>query len=173
MSVYIALLRGINVSGQKSILMEDLKKLFEDAGFAKVRTYIQSGNVLFESKKKGDAALARFIEKKIEVKYGFDVTVVIRTVDEIEKILATNPFKKPKGEKVYVCMAEEMPSAEAAKQLAKSDEYKLIGGEVFILPKGGFGKTLFNNNWFEKKLGVRATTRNTDTLEKLLALGRA
>jgi uncharacterized protein (DUF1697 family) len=180
MNTCIALLRGINVGGQKSVKMDDLKKLFEDMGFVEVRTYIQSGNVVFESGKKGDAALAAAIEKKIEAKYGFDVTVILRDAAAIEKILAANPFRKLKlkpEERVYVTLMDKRPGAEALKKLDKylgpDQEFHLKGAEIFILPKGGYGKTFFNNNFFEKTLGVKATTRNTLTLEKLAAMGKA
>jgi uncharacterized protein (DUF1697 family) len=180
MTTYIALLRGINVGGAKSVLMADLKKLFESMGFKKVQTYIQSGNVLFQSEKQGDEKLAAAIEKKIETKYGFHVPVVLRTLAEMEKILETNPYRKVKLaglDRIYFTLLAEPPSKEALKNLVpnpkEKDEFKVVKKEVYLFCRGSYGTALYNNNWFEKKLGMEATTRNQETMEKLVSLGQA
>lgn len=82
---YISLLRGINVSGQKKISMPDLKALYESLDLKNVKTYIQSGNVVFQSENSNTIILAEQIEKKILEKYQFDVPVIIRTPEEVKK----------------------------------------------------------------------------------------
>ncbi len=88
---YIALLRGINVSGHKSIKMVDLVKLFESLSFRNVKTYVQSGNVIFESPSVDTSTIAGKIEKKIKQTHGFSVDIIIRTSDEFEKLISRNP----------------------------------------------------------------------------------
>ena len=178
MNVYIALLRGINVSGQKIIKMEALKKAFEALHFDRVTTYIQSGNVVFRSP--SDAALVRTqIENKLLKAFGYDVVVIVKTIQEIEKAMKRNPFKKiqtDKGERLYVSFLSERPAKAAVQSLTavKSDvdEIRLIGTEVYILCRNGFGNSLFSNTFLEKKLAVSATTRNWDTVQKLLSLAK-
>jgi uncharacterized protein (DUF1697 family) len=92
--IYVALLRGINVGGHKLIKMKELARIFADAGFKNVRTYVASGNVIFESGSANRAALTRKIEKALQKALGYDVTVVLRTLSEIESIVNRNPFKK-------------------------------------------------------------------------------
>ena len=98
METYISILRGINVSGQKKILMADLKALYENLQFENVKTYIQSGNVVFKSEKKlADADTAKRIEEAIQKKYGFHVPVIIRSHKELEKVIASNSFLSEKN----------------------------------------------------------------------------
>lgn len=177
MPIYIALLRGINVSGQKIIPMIDLKSLFDKMGLKKAKTFIQSGNVIFE----GDgtpASLTARIEKGIRKRFGFEVTVVLRSLPQLAKAVAEMPFKKTKeGEKVYITYLAESPSKEGAMALqalaSPVDEIVLGRAEVYILIRGGYGKSIFSNTLVEKKLGVRATTRNLASSQKLIALASA
>ncbi len=95
METYISLLRGINVSGQKKILMADLKALYETLKFKGVVTYIQSGNVIFKTdKKESNQNLAKKIEQSIFKKYNFNVPLIVRSTSEIENIISNNPFLK-------------------------------------------------------------------------------
>ena len=92
METYIALLRGINVSGQKMVKMEELKKAMEELDFGNVRTYIQSGNILFEFKRSHPSLVAGKIAGKIQDRFGFDVPVIIRTLHELGRISKNNPY---------------------------------------------------------------------------------
>ena len=94
-NTYIALLRGINVSGHKKIKMPDLKAMFEALGFTNVRTYIQSGNVVFESNFAAD--LESKISAKILEQFGFEVSVICRTAEELEQVIARNPYVEMEG----------------------------------------------------------------------------
>src|SRR6187399_408069 len=103
MQTYIALLRGINVSGHKKIKMPDLKAMFEALGFTNVHTYIQSGNVVFESK--SATGLESKISAKILEQFGFEVSVICRTAKEMEQVITRNPYAGMVGfeaEKLYV-----------------------------------------------------------------------
>ncbi len=178
MATYISILRGINVSGQKKIRMEDLKKLYEEAGFSEVTTYIQSGNVIFKtSTGLSIPGISQKIEKAIEEKYHFNVPIIIRTDDEMHKILSSNPFLKEEGlnlEKLHVTFLEEKPEPIDIKEIRKfnfpPDVFHIIGKEVYLYCPGGYGNTKLSNTFFENKLRVKATTRNWNTVGKLAEL---
>ncbi len=177
MAIYIALLRGINVSGQKIIKMEDLKKAFESLHYEHVTTYIQSGNVVFSSVERSTEHLRMQIEDTVLKIFGHEVPVIIKTTKEIEKVIKRNPFKKiktQKGEKLHISFLSGKPDKAAAENLAAVkndvDEIRLSGSEVYILCRNGYGQTLFSNTFIEKKLAIASTTRNWDTVQKLLSL---
>ncbi|TMV50762.1 DUF1697 domain-containing protein [Paenibacillus mesophilus] len=176
-TTYIALLRGINVNGQKLIKMDHLKSIFESMPVSRVRTYIQSGNVLFEVEDRGTDQIRESIESKLKDALGYKVDVVVRTKDELELTVADNPFEEdgaPDDGKIYVSFLSEKPTAEALRVLASFqsdvDEYRVAGREVYIRCRGQYGKSLFSNNFLEKKLGVIATTRNWQTVNKLVSM---
>ena len=178
MNTYIALLRGINVSGQKIIKMEALKKAFESLNYERVTTYIQSGNVVFESAA-NVTSLRTPIEKELLKSFGFEVPVIVKTVKEIEETIKRNPFKKiktEKGERLHVSFLSGIPAKAAVKELTAVkndiDEIRLSGSEVYILTRNGYGKSLFSNTFIEKKLAVSATTRNWETVQTLLSLAK-
>jgi uncharacterized protein (DUF1697 family) len=176
MSKFIALLRGINVSGQKQIKMSDLKTLFEATGFQDVKTYIQSGNVIFSAKEKSKRKLGNKSSLAIKSKYGFDVRVIVITPDEIECVLKNNPFFKNKkdAEKLYVIFLSENPLVENIKKLNainySPEEYVIDGRYIYLFVPNGYGKAKLNNNLFENKLKVFGTTRNWNTVNKLFGL---
>jgi uncharacterized protein (DUF1697 family) len=177
MTAYVALLRGINVSGQKIILMADLKKLFESLKFTDVKTFIQSGNVVFQGGKGSDRELAEAIEKAIAKKYSFHVPVIIRKAQELAAVVEANPYRGAKlkeGERIYVSYLSEPPAKDAIKKLgtygSEVDEFTVKGSEVYILCRGGYGNSVFSNTLMEKCLGVKSTTRNLETTTKLIAL---
>lgn len=177
-TTYIALLRGINVNGQKLIKMDHLKSIFESMPVSRVRTYIQSGNVLFEAEERNSDRIRESIESKLKDALGYKVDVVVRTKDELERTVAGNPFEEdgaPADDgKIYVSFLSEKPTAEALRVLASFqsdvDEYRAAGREVYIRCRGQYGKSLFSNNFLEKKLGVIATTRNWQTVNKLVSM---
>jgi len=176
---YISLLRGINVSGQKSIKMTDLVNVFESLGFKDVRTYVQSGNVIFEYDSVDTTIITSKIEKKINQIYGFTVNVIIRTKDELEKIISNNHFlKKHKIEidKLHVTFLSYLPDKQTASDLdikkEENEQFIIIGKEVYLYCPNGYGETKLNNQIFEKKLKTIATTRNWRTTNKLLELSK-
>lgn len=178
MKTYISILRGINVSGQKKILMTDLKALYESLGFEEVSTYIQSGNVIFKTDEKlSNQDIAKEIEKAILEKYNFEVPVIIRSAEEIRNVISANPFLAETDinvEKLHVTFLADAPgkaSLESIKNLDYSpDKFVIIGQEVFLHCPDNYGETKLSNKFFESKLKVSATTRNWKTINKLLEI---
>ena len=180
MKTYIAILRGINVSGQKKIKMADLKSLMEELNFGNVRTYIQSGNVVFECDECPAKELEKSIEEKIAGHYGFQVPTMVKTPDELEYVLHHNPFfndpdKDPK--RFYVTFLDEVPAPELVEKLKGIDyhpeAYVLDGKNIYFFSPAAYGRAKMNNNFFENKLKVAATTRNWNTVMKLVEMAKA
>jgi uncharacterized protein (DUF1697 family) len=172
MKKHIALLRGINVGGKANLKMVDLKLMMEGLGFENVTTYIQSGNVVFSSTDGKD--LAEKISKEIKAKFGYEIPVLVKTAAEIERIVENCPFVKEKKELSYFVLLEKPPKkefVEVTQQLKYPDEeFVIMDNCVYIYCETGYGKAKLNNNLFEKKLKVAATTRNFRTLVKLVEL---
>lgn len=177
MPKYVALLRGINVSGQKMIKMDHLRSMFETMNFHSVSTYIQSGNVVFDGAEEEKKALEGRIESELARVFGFDVTVIVRTPIQLEQIVRDNPYKavnKAENEQIYVSFLSQSPTAAAIDKLASFrndiDDFQVVHHEVYMLIRKGYGNSKFSNNFLEKKLGVSATTRNWETVNKLIQL---
>jgi uncharacterized protein (DUF1697 family) len=173
---YVAFLRGINVSGQKLIKMQDLRAHFELPSFSNVVTYIQSGNVLFDCDEKKAGRLKNTIEQELEKKLGYAVPVIVRSLTEISKVVQNNPFAPPQeGEKVklYVCFLSATPDPAAAAALAamsyELEQLQFAGTEAYLC-SASYGSTKFPNTLLEKKLGVQSTVRNWNTVNKVLEL---
>lgn len=180
METYVALLRGINVSGQKIIRMDDLKKTFKSQNYENVRTYIQSGNIIFQTKKTDINALKKKIENQIRKSFSFEVTVLLRSHSDIAEIIKQNPFGKNSNSddgKLYLSFLSEAPDEASKKELLSIrndlDELKISKTEVYILCRGGYGKSQFSNTFIEKKLKVQSTTRNWATVNKLLEIANS
>ncbi len=179
MKTYICLLRGINVSGHKIIKMAALKNSFEGLGFENIRTYIQSGNIVFKSSKNGVKALQKIIHQMVLDDYGFDIPVIILTPQELKKTSTNNPFEKddtkdPK--KFYVVFLQEQPLQAHIEKLSEVDcrpEEFVIGHKIiYSYATNGAHKSKMGNNFFENKLKVKATSRNWRTVQKLLEMTR-
>lgn len=179
MPVYLALLRGINVSGKKIIKMEDLRKLMESSGYSNVKTYIQSGNVVFESNVKDKSKLAKDIEATIEKQYGFDVSVFVTDTDDVSKAVKNNPFAtrdqvEEGTKKIYVTFLSHVPSAENMEKLRQApigeDIIELVDDVLYFKLISMASESKLSNNLVENKLKVRATTRNWNTTIKLLSM---
>jgi len=172
---YISILRGINVSGQKIIKMADLKALYEAIGFERVTTYIQSGNVIFDSNGANKADLEKAIEIAIKEKYSFHVPVAIRTHKEFNVIVDNCPYKEAdaeeNGTKVLVTFLHSTPEKHKQKLLleyVKHPERLVIhDSEVYLYCQNGYGKSKLTNTFIESKLGMSATTRNWKSVKTL------
>ena len=174
---YIALLRGINVGGQKRIKMIDLKSMFESLGFKNVKTYIQSGNVIFDYDTTDTIKLANQIEEKISEIFGFLVKTIIRTDEELRSIVANNPFvKEPNIEldKLHVTFMLDIPDPSTVLLLdvkkEENEKFLIISKEVYLYCPNGYGNTKLTNGMFEKKLKVFATTRNWKTINSIVEI---
>ena len=168
------MLRGINVSGQKRVPMEELRKCYESLGFGRVRTYIQSGNVVFEHQGANAQNLTDKIESVIKRTFGFDVLVVIKTKEEMLRVIKNLPFTGLDESKMHVTFLSSKPSdiptkeIEAAKSTA--EKVSVSGREVYLYCPNGYGKTKLSNSFLERKLGTAATTRNWRTVNALYDL---
>jgi uncharacterized protein (DUF1697 family) len=177
MNTFISMLRGINVGARKTIRMAELKGLYEGLGLIAVKTYVQSGNVVFASPEADPAALADSIESQIAQTFDFAVSVFVRRPDEFAHILAANPFLSERNEdpaRLHVTFLHHTPSGSELNGLpnpnAADDEFFLSGRDVYLFCPNGYGKTKLSNNFFERKFGQPATTRNWNTVNALYAL---
>jgi uncharacterized protein (DUF1697 family) len=174
MTTYIALLRGINVGGNAKIAMKDLRGLFEDMGFETVRTYLQSGNVVFGAPDaQSPADIATGIEKRIADDLGVSVTVLLRTSASLADTLARSPYADREDDptKLHVTFLAQKPAAEQSARLevpaGETAVFTLVGDEIHLHVPGGYGRTKLNNAFIERRLGVPATTRNWKTVNAL------
>lgn len=174
MPAYVAMLRGINVSGYKSIKMEHLRELCSGLGFRSVETYVQSGNIVFQAPIENSAVLSKRIGETIYDSFGFDAPVFVRTSEQMRKVIASNPFLKEKGvdlSKLHVTFLSETAQKSSQKNLealsANPDRFYAAPGEIYLSCPGGYGKTRLSNSAIEKALSVRATTRNWKTANTL------
>lgn len=171
MATYIALLRGINVSGQKMIKMVELKAMFESLGFETVQTYIQSGNVVFQSNDLTEEEMAERIHLAILDRFGFEVDVQVFSVPIWNQVIANNPFVTHENldeAKLYVSLLATLPLPENVEKLAsfafQEETYQLIDRAVYLYVPKGYGNAKLSNNFLENKLKVSATTRNWKTM---------
>lgn len=174
---YFAFLKGINVSGHRIIKMAELKAMFEAMGFKNARTFIQSGNVVFESPAKTEA-LKKKIETGILNSFGFEVHVIIRSQTEMEKIIKDYPFSKVKGHeecKITVGYLESVPDKALIKELesinTENDMLFVKGNNLYHLMRGNFSDSIFfKKNIVEKTLKVICTARNWNTTNKIMTI---
>ena len=173
---YVALLRGINVTGRNKIAMADLKQLCGALGHTDVVTYVQSGNLIFTSRAQKQAAIGQKIGGQIKKDLGLDVRVLIRTPAELRKIIDHNPFAHAKDapKSTYVTFLAAAADKERVRALggfeAPPDEYRIDGLHVYLRCPEGYGRSKLNNTFWERKLAVDATTRNWNTINACLAL---
>jgi uncharacterized protein (DUF1697 family) len=174
---HVALLRSVNV-GKTQVAMADLRRAFEAVGATDVATYVQSGNVVFTTKTREPELIAA-IEARIARVTGFQVAVVLRKVRELRKVLAANPFLTAGADPaaLHVTFLRDPPAPATARDVAALsvdvDEFRIVGREVFVHCPNGYGKTKLNNAFFERKLGVAATTRNWRTVNAIVQLAGA
>jgi uncharacterized protein (DUF1697 family) len=180
MITYIALLRGINVGGNKIIKMQELKAMFQSLQFNNVRTYIQSGNVVFESGEVSSSRVGEVIEQEIKATFGFDVSVMIRTLEELERTLANNPFNLSNEvdfKRLYVSFLAAEPSADSLEKLHPyengADKLRIVGKELYVLYEISVSKSALFKVSMDKLLGMPVTARNWNTVNKLVEMGRS
>ena len=174
MKTYIALLRGINVSGQKKIPMAELRELLSKSGLQNVQTYIQSGNVIFQSAEENIQKLELKIHDAIKKHFGFEVPILIKAPKDLQRIFNECPFPESQKENSYFTMLYTTPYKvlieEASKTSYPNEVFIITNDCIYFHCSVGYGKAKCNNNFFERKLKVTATARNYKTMVKLLSL---
>lgn len=176
---YVAFLRGINVGGKNKVKMETLREVCAGIGFKNVKTYINSGNVIFETPTTDDKTLAEKIEKGIEQEFSLKIKVMVRSVAEIEAIIKNNPFEgqfeNDKDVHVFF-LDEELPDEKCELLLSNNNEneiYAVRNAEIFCHLKISVLDSLMGKDYIGKKLKVSATARNWRTVNKILELAES
>ena len=174
MPAYVALLRGVNVGAHNRMKMPALTSLCRELGYADVVTYIQSGNVVFRSTARRAAAVERAMVTGIETEFGLKITVLVRTKDELARVVRGNPFPEAEPNRLHVAFLDAKPVTARVRVLeafdAAPDEVRVRGREAYLHTPGGYGNSKLSGPFIEKELQVAATARNWNTVEKLLVL---
>jgi len=179
MSIYISLLRGINVGGSKRLPMGTLRGIYVAMGFTNIRTYLQSGNVVFESQEDDRSRLVSQIESHIEQTCGFHVEVFIRQAHDMLGILSNNPFLNNRNEdtsKLYVSFLYQPPVEAAWSRLTvppnTTDEFAIGEMAIYLFLPNFYGKARLTSDFFEKRLGVATTARNWNTVNAIYRISQ-
>jgi uncharacterized protein (DUF1697 family) len=182
MTVYVSMLRAVNVGGTSRIKMAALQAVYESIGLKDVRTLLQSGNVVFRSSLTDRGQLVRRIAQEIERQLKLEVEVILRTLEEVASIVERGPVLSPDADKskLLVMFLSGVPDGAAQAALAKwhkerkgPEMLELRGPEIYLYYPDGVGKSKLSGAVLEAKLNVSGTARNWNTLEKLLQTGRA
>ena len=182
--IYIALLRGINVAGKNIVKMGILREIFLSLDFGSVRTYLQSGNVVFRGPKHAsEDEISKRIEASILNTLGLTITVIVKMKDQFEEILKRNPFVCGNGlgsktsidkSKLHVTFLSGTPDVAGLTNLESialsPDKFQAMGNEIYLYCPNGYGRTKLTNNAIERALELGATTRNWNTVTKLSML---
>lgn len=176
MPKFVAFLRAINV-GNHTVKMDDLRRFFEQMGFANVETFIASGNVIFDAKTKDAPSLETKIGKHLEKSLGYEVTTFVRSLAELTAIAEFEPFSKTElndeGNTLFVGFLSARPTSEGAKKLlalaSNIDGLNLKDRELYWLYRRKNGESKFYGPILEKTVGVKATVRNVNTIRRLAA----
>ncbi|HEX3270882.1 MAG TPA: DUF1697 domain-containing protein [Ktedonobacterales bacterium] len=174
---HVALLRGINVGGKNPLPMKALAEEFVAAGCKDVRTFIQSGNVIFSAPPDHDEdLLARLLCERLAKRFNYNAPLVLRATEELRAAVANNPYLAlgAPEDSLHVMFLTATPEAEAVKKLdpdrSPGDEYQVIVREIYLRLPNGMARTKLTNAYFDSKLGVTSTARNWRTTTKLLEL---
>jgi len=177
MPVIVAMLRGVNVGGHNQIKMEALCALCESLGLRDAQTYVQSGNVVFRSKERNLAGLAKRIEDAIERGFGFRPAVIVRTTSELKAAIAKNPFARRDGidpRKLLVTFLASEPGTKARDKVltikAEPEELFIDGREVYIYFPNGLARPKLAWSTIAQMLGTSGTARNWNSVTKLLEM---
>lgn len=173
--IYIALLRGINVGGHNKVPMAELRDTLSKAGLKNVQTYIQSGNIVFETSENKVVA-ENLIQKTILDQFGFEIPVLVKTRIEIKTIFDGSPFDSEKKLKSYFIIFNKIPELDNLKVtqqiILENEEVIVTANALYLYSTLGMGKSKFNMKTFERKLNVTGTSRNYNTMLKLLSLSQ-
>lgn len=175
MKTFIVFLRGINVSGQKKIKMAELKEVLTESGFNNVLTHIQSGNLILSTENRQEI-VAQKIKTIIADHFGFEVPTLVLEPNLVGQILGACPYAELEDKKRYFTLLHEEPSTALRVEFEaldyENEDFTVMGNCVYLYCKNGAGKAKLNNNLIEQKLKVTATTRNLNTMVKMLELAK-
>jgi uncharacterized protein (DUF1697 family) len=172
---YAALLCGVNLGSRNKVSMADLGALVAALGYEDVRTYLQSGNVVFVATEPG-ATIVRRLEEALARELGVPASVIVRTRTELRRVVDANPFARRERDpkKLLVTFLADTPSRAAVRALDPTehapDEFAVVRREVYLHCPNGYGRTKLSNAYFERKLGVAGTNRNWRTVTALAEL---
>lgn len=172
----VALLRGINVGGKNKLAMADLAALCTDLGCRDVRTYIQSGNVVFTASAALQRRFAAELQAKIAARLGLHVPVILRTAAELRAVAADNPYLRAGAapETLYVGFLADAPTAAQVASLdpqrSPGDAFCVVGRDVYQSLGNGAADTKLTSAWFDRLLGTTITVRNWRTVLQLVAM---
>jgi len=175
----VALLRGINVGGKNRLPMPNLAEMFTSAGCEAVKTYIQSGNVVFKAGAGLAACIPGLVAEEITEDFGYQVPVVLRTLQELNDVVEGNPFlaKGIPAEKLHVVFLANAPESGRAAKLdsgrSPPDAFHLSGREVFLYCPNGIARTRLTNDYFDTTLETTSTMRNWRTVTRLVSMAEA
>ena len=176
MDAHVALLRGINLAGKNRLPMKGLVELFIDAGCRDVRTYVQSGNVVFRADASVAKRIASVIERAVADRFGLRVPVITRTASELRRAAKANPYlrSEPDTSKLHVAFLAAKPSAAQVKALdpdrSPPDEFTVVGREIYFRLPNGVGRTKYTNAYLDATLRTTSTLRNWRTVLRLVEL---
>ena len=176
-------MRGINVGGKNMLPMKDLAAIFAAAGCGNAQTFIQSGNVIFDAAPELAAKLPVLISAQIAKRFKFQIPVVLRTHQQLQKVFTNNPFLKAgaDADTLHVMFLADLPVSSAVAGLdpnrSPGDEFMVQGREIYLrLPQGVAGRERrgsdckLTNSYFDSKLSTISTSRNWRTVTKLLEM---
>lgn len=176
---FLALLRGINVGGRNLLPMADLVRMFEASGCAAVRTYIQSGNVLFTAAPALAQRLPAQIARRVSDAFGFQPAIILRSVADLARAAAANPFAgdRPDPARLHIGFLDRRPAPARVRALDPSafpgDRIEVRGSEVYLLYRKGPSQSRLTYAWLDRALGVTSTFRNWRTVQRLLDMAQA
>jgi uncharacterized protein (DUF1697 family) len=176
MKTFIILLRGITPVGKNKVLMAPLREALTKAGLKNVQTYIQSGNIVAQAGLT-QIELERAVHDVIHKNFGGDIAVLARTPDQFSDIMKHNPFREEDGKRLYFTLLATAPDKQRLKEFLSTDfspdQVRYLKNTIYSLYATKYSDSKFNNNYFERKLKVAATTRNLNTMTKLVDISIA
>lgn len=174
MKNYIVFLKGINVAGKNLVKMPALKTALTNNNLLEIKTYIQSGNILISNSNLDVNTIKEKIEKILREDLKIDTVSFVYSVEEIQTIINEIPFPIKDTKQLYFSFLSEIPSKEKQDLLLKKDykhdAFQISKKHIYICCINGYGKTKLNNNFFEKNLRLKATTRNWNTVNRMITL---
>jgi uncharacterized protein (DUF1697 family) len=176
---YVALFRGVNLAGSNKLPMKELAVIFTESGCSDVQTYIQSGNVVFNAPAKIAAQAPVAVSRKIRDRFGFEVPIVMRNVEEIGAVLLANPFLAQGAAEntLHVSFLADLPTPSNVQQLdpnrSAGDAFAVLGREIYLHLPNGMARTKLTSQYFDSRLKTIGTVRNWRTVQQLCILMRA